>query len=152
MPKFLRTFRLDDGDMRLFDTAAEPGEWAVSGAFEFAVLAREAIAGTTGAAFAGGFLGLDSFGRASLAAVADVSADDLAQIERRLAEHLVSRYGAPSLQTAFDAAGVEIAAILELAADQPVGTVMTVRRRLDARGRVAETFQRLDASLAGPLL
>jgi hypothetical protein len=38
--KFLRTIRFDASDDHVFDRAAEPGEWAVSGAFEFAV-ARE---------------------------------------------------------------------------------------------------------------
>ena len=31
--RFLRTFRRDDADLQAFAAAAEPGEWAVSGAF-----------------------------------------------------------------------------------------------------------------------
>ena len=33
--KLLRTIRLDPSDTFVFDRAAEPGEWAVSGAFMF---------------------------------------------------------------------------------------------------------------------
>ena len=35
--KLLRTIRLDDSDTFLFETAAESGEWAVSGAFAVAL-------------------------------------------------------------------------------------------------------------------
>ena len=34
--KLLRTIRLDPSDTFVFDRAADPGEWAVSGAFMFA--------------------------------------------------------------------------------------------------------------------
>src|SRR5262245_3275662 len=34
--KLLRTIRLDPSDTFVFDKAAEPGEWAVSGGFAFA--------------------------------------------------------------------------------------------------------------------
>src|SRR5215213_3233541 len=34
--KLLRTIRLDPSDTFVFDQAAEPGEWAVTGAFMFA--------------------------------------------------------------------------------------------------------------------
>ena len=35
MLKFPRTIRLDPSDTFVFERAAEPGEWAVSGAFVF---------------------------------------------------------------------------------------------------------------------
>jgi hypothetical protein len=34
--KLLRTIQLDASDSFIFEMAAEPGEWAVSGAFAFA--------------------------------------------------------------------------------------------------------------------
>ncbi|MGI9386569.1 MAG: DUF6505 family protein, partial [Methyloligellaceae bacterium] len=34
--KFLRTIRFDESDDHVFDRAAAPDEWAVSGAFAFA--------------------------------------------------------------------------------------------------------------------
>ena len=144
MPNFLRTIRLDDGDTRIFDTAAPAGEWAVSGAFAFSVLRRDEIAGRTGNAFARGFLGLDSFGRSTLTVVTEVGTHDLAQVERRLAEHLVARYGAPTLALAFPAAGEEIALILGLAQAAAIGTLMTVRRSFDADARITETFAGLE--------
>ncbi len=147
MPKFLRTIRLDDSDTRVFDDAAAAGEWAVSGAFAFAAMEREDLAGKTGHAFAGGFLGLTTFGRSTLVAVTEASARDLAQIERRLAEHLVARYGAPSLQLAFPAAGAELAMILGVAAEAPVDAVLTVKRRFDAKGRIEQRFGRIDLDI-----
>ena len=33
--KFARTITLDESDSRIFDHVAQPGEWAISGTFEF---------------------------------------------------------------------------------------------------------------------
>ena len=43
--KLLKTIRFDASDERVFELAAAPEEWAVSGAFAFADLAPEAVAG-----------------------------------------------------------------------------------------------------------
>jgi len=45
--KLLRTIRLDPSDTFVFDKAAEPGEWAVSGAFMFAQADPAALADTS---------------------------------------------------------------------------------------------------------
>jgi hypothetical protein len=42
--RLLRTIRLDPSDTLLFKRAAEPGEWAVSGAFAFAHVDPAALA------------------------------------------------------------------------------------------------------------
>ena len=60
--KLLRTIRLDPSDTFVFERAAEPGEWAVSGAFMFADADPETLEGKPRAAFRGGFLGVASFG------------------------------------------------------------------------------------------
>ena len=56
---FPRTIRLDESDAFAFPCAAEPGEWAVSGAFAFAERDPAGIGGKDRQAFANGFLGTD---------------------------------------------------------------------------------------------
>ena len=53
--KLLRTIRLDPSDTFVFERAAEPGEWAVSGAFMFWDDDPAALDGKARAAFRGGF-------------------------------------------------------------------------------------------------
>ena len=57
--KLLRTIRLDPSDTFVFDRAAEPGEWAVPGAFAFARSDVRALTGKARATFRSGFLGVD---------------------------------------------------------------------------------------------
>ena len=58
--KLLRTIALDPSDTFVFDVAAEPGDWAVSGAFRFYDCDPAALTGKDHAAFRGGFLGVQS--------------------------------------------------------------------------------------------
>ncbi|MGD9830923.1 MAG: DUF6505 family protein, partial [Hyphomicrobiaceae bacterium] len=69
--KLLRTIRFDRSDERVYEVAAAESEWAVSGAFAFAGVEREALVGKVRQAFANGFLGLPSFGRSTFAVVAE---------------------------------------------------------------------------------
>ena len=84
MIKLLRTIRFDETDPRVFEHAAEPGEWACSGAFAFAGHCRR-FAGKARQAFANGFLGLASFGRATFATVGEATAEEREVIELTLA-------------------------------------------------------------------
>lgn len=143
MRKLLRTIRFDDSDTHVFDVAAEAGEWALSGAFEFGALEPDQMKGKVRQGFANGFLGLASFGRSTFATVGEIEDVDIAQIERRLAEHFVARYGAPSLEAAFPVAGDEIQFVLDLCKDVPINTVFTVRRTLDNKGRIKEEFRQI---------
>jgi len=138
--KLLRTVRFDDSDERIYELAAEAGEWALSGAFAFAVYEPRSISGRTWHAFTTSFMGMTSFGRSTFAAVEEVSDAEIAEIERRLAEHLVANYGAPSLKLAFPAVGEEIRFALDLCKDLPVNTVVSVRRTFDEKGRIKEEF------------
>ena len=65
--KLLRTIALDPSDTFVFDVAAEPGEWAVSGAFRFWDHDAARLEGKARAAFRGGFLGVQSWGWSTLA-------------------------------------------------------------------------------------
>jgi hypothetical protein len=150
MRKLLRTIRFDDSDGRVFDLAAEPGEWAVSGAFQFGPIDPADMIGKVKQAFANGFLGISSFGRSTFATVGEASERDIAEIERRLAEHFVARYGAPSLEAAFPVADDEIKFVLDLCRDVPINTVFAVRRFYDDKGRIREEFRKISLPAGAP--
>ena len=71
--KLLRTVRADTSDTFVFDRAAEPGEWAVSGAFAFAHGDLAELKGKARTAFRAGFLGLESLGRSTLAQIVETN-------------------------------------------------------------------------------
>ena len=149
--KLLKTIRFDASDERVFELAATPEEWAVSGAFAFAGLAPEAVAGKARQAFANGFLGLASFGRSTFATVAEATHADLEGIERVLALHFVAEWGAPGLEAALPAAKEEARFVLDLCQDAPINTVFTVRRTRDAQGRIKEEFRTIRPPTGEPL-
>lgn len=138
--KLARTMRFDESDENVFEAAAQPDEWAVSGAFEFSNLEEPNLVGKTRQAFANGWLGLESFGRATLVAVAQVEPAERAACVERLAAHFVERYGAPSLDAARPAAEEEIAFMEDLCADHEPNTLLVVERSLTSAG-VKEGFR-----------
>lgn len=147
--RLARTLRFDESDERVFERAAEPDEWAVSGAFEFSDWSEEQVAGKARQAFANGWLGLESFGRATFVAVAEVTDAEYARLVERLAEHFVERYGAPDLDAARPVAADELAHMADMCADHDPNTLLIVERRLVDAG-VAEAFRAIrpqDATL-----
>jgi hypothetical protein len=148
--KLLRTIRFDNSDERVFEIAARPGEWAVSGAFAFAHLVPTQVACKTRQAFANGFLGVTSFGRSTFAVVAKTGPSTRDEIEARLTGHFVAHYGAPDLAAALPAAGEEIDFIIELCREAPINTVFTVRRAFDAAGRIKEQFRTITPPTGEP--
>lgn len=139
--KLLRTIRLDPSDTFVFDAPAEPGEWAVSGAFAFWNRDPETLDGKTRTAFRSGFLGLDSFGRSTLVQIVEASEEDRAAVVDRLARHLVERYGAPNLEAARAAADEEVT-FAESLCTQPQDTLVAVHRVFED-GAVRESFRSL---------
>lgn len=139
--KLLRTIRLDPSDTFVFDAPAEPGEWAVSGAFAFWNRDPETLDGKTRTAFRSGFLGLDSFGRSTLVQIVEASEEDRAAVVDRLARHLVERYGAPDLEAARAAADEEVT-FAESLCTQPQDTLVAVHRVFED-GAVRESFRSL---------
>src|SRR5216684_8650778 len=107
--KLLRTIRLDPSDTFVLERAAEPGEWAVSGAFMFADADPDALDGKPRAAFRGGFLGVASFGWSTLVQIVEASDDDRAAVIETLARQLQERLAAPDLAVARAAAEEEVA-------------------------------------------
>jgi Family of unknown function (DUF6505) len=139
--KLLRTIRLDPSDTFVFDRAAEPGEWAVSGAFMFADADPAALAGKARAAFRAGLLGIGSFGWSTLAQIVEASEQDRAAVTELLAQQLVTDCGAPSLAQARAAAEEEIAFVASLCT-HPADTLIAVHRTHD-NGEVREVFRTL---------
>jgi hypothetical protein len=128
--KLLKTVRADHSDTFVFEKAAEPGEWAISGAFMFAQLDPATLTGKARAAFRAGFLGIDSFGWSTLARIVEASEVDRAAAVEQLATRLVERYGAPDLMTARPTAEEEIAFAASLC-DHPAGMLVAVSRRYE---------------------
>ena len=139
--KLLRTIRLDASDSFVFEKPAEPGEWAVSGAFMFAGADPAALAGKARAAFRAGLLGVGSFGWSTLAQIVEASGQDRAAVMEKLAQQLVGHCGAPSLAQARAAAEEEIAFASSLCT-HPADTLIAVHRTHDS-GEVREAFRTL---------
>jgi hypothetical protein len=139
--KLLRTIALDPSDTFVFDTAAEPGEWAVSGAFRFCPSDPEKLSGKDRSAFRGGFLGVKSWGWSTLAQIVHATEDDRRMLVELLAKQLVDRFGAPDLSIARVAAEEEVAFAQSLCT-HPVSALIAVHRSV-GDGEVRESFRRL---------
>lgn len=139
--KLPRAIRLDPSDGFVFRTAAQPGEWLVTGSFLFT---PERVVGldTKGrVAFRSGFLGVASFGWSTLAVVTEVTADEHEQAVAQLSGQLVDRLGAPDLAAARAAAQEEIAFAASLC-DHPAQTLLALHRTLED-GEIRERFRTL---------
>ena len=139
--KLLRTIRLDVSDTFVFEKAAEPGEWAVSGAFVFWDRDPSALEGKARSAFRGGFLGVASLGWSTLVQIVEASEADRLAVIDALAKQLVANFGAPTVADARAAAEEEVA-FAESLCSQPRDTLVAVHRSFD-NGEVRETFRTL---------
>ena len=139
--KLLRTIRLDPSDTFIFDPPAEPGEWAVSGAFAFWQREPASLEGKMRTAFRSGFLGVSSLGWSTLVQIVEADGGDRRALVAALARRLVSDFGAPSLEQASAAAEEEVA-FAESLCDQPVDTLVAVHRSFDS-GELREAFRTL---------
>lgn len=139
--KLLRTIRLDQSDTFVFDRAAEPGEWAVSGAFMFAGVDPATLTGKARAAFRAGLLGVESLGWSTLAQIVEASEDDRVAAVELLAKQLVADFGAPSIAEAVAAAEEEIAFASSLCT-HPLDTLIAVHRSHED-GEIREAFRSL---------
>jgi len=139
--KLLRTIRLDPTDTLVFDQAAEPGEWAISGAFMFAGGDPAALSGKSRAAFRGGLLGVQSFGWSTLAEVVAVSDYDRKLCLEMLVNQFCDQLGAPNVASASKAAEEELAFAASLCVHEP-GVLIAVQRTFED-GEIRETFRSL---------
>jgi hypothetical protein len=139
--KLLRTIRLDPSDTFVFEHAADPGEWAVSGAFMFADADPDALAGKSRAAFRGGFLGVASLGWSTLVQIVEATQEDRDRLVDTLGRQLRERLGAPDFAAARAAAEEEVAFAASLC-DHPRDTLVAVRRTFED-GAIREAFRTL---------
>ncbi|MEX1081355.1 MAG: DUF6505 family protein [Halofilum sp. (in: g-proteobacteria)] len=140
--QLLRILRLDDSDQQVYRPAAAAGELALPGAFMFTFAERDP-GGLDGAelhAFRRGFLGIDSFGWGTLVTVGEVTADERTHVLERLSTLFEQRFGAPDAAAARDQAEQELA-FAERLCQQPLNTILSLERSLDAEGSVREQFR-----------
>ena len=145
--KLARTLRFDESDTRVFDPPAEPDEWAIPGGFAFSDWDEDMLVGKARQAFANGWLGLESFGRATFVAVAEITEAEYTQLRETLAAHFVARYGAPDLDAARPVAADELAFMRDLCAEHKPNTLLVVERKLVAEG-VSESFRAIQPAEA----
>ncbi len=137
--KLPRAIRLDPSDTFVFDRAAEPGEWVVSGVFMFnghdvrTLKAKEKIA------FRSGWLGIQSFGWSTLAIVTEITPGERESALQALASRIHEVFNAPSLEAARGAAEEELAFAASLC-EQPPHTLLAVQRTFED-GEIRERFR-----------
>jgi hypothetical protein len=139
--KLLRTIALDPSDTFVFDVPAEPGDWAVSGAFRFCDRDPAKLGGKDRSAFRSGFLGVQSWGWSTLAQIVHASEDDRRTVVELLAKQLVERFGAPDLAIARLAAEEEVGFVQSLCT-HAISTLIAVHRSA-GDGEVRESFRKL---------
>lgn len=139
--KLLRTIRLDASDTFVFDPAAEPGEWAVSGAFRFWHRDPDSLQGKTRSAFRSGFLGVASLGWSTLVQIVTATEEDRAALVDLLAGQLRAHFGAPDADAARAAAEDEVA-FVESLCSEPQDTLIAVHRTFED-GQLREQFRTL---------
>ena len=139
--KLLRTIRLDASDTFVFEPAAEPGEWAVSGAFVFWNRDPASFQGKTRSAFRSGFLGVSTLGWSTLVQIVEANEEDRRAVVESLASQLKTHFGAPTIDDATAAAEEEVT-FTESLCTQPVDTLIAVHRSFE-EGAVRESFRTL---------
>jgi hypothetical protein len=139
--KLLRTIRLDASDTFVFEKAAEPGEWAVSGAFAFWNRDTASLEGKARSAFRSGFLGVSTLGWSTLVQIVEANEEDRLGVVDTLAKQLMANFGAPTIDDALAAAEEEITFAQSLCS-QPHDTLVAVHRTFED-GAVRESFRTL---------
>ena len=143
--KFARTIMLDESDSRIFKTVASPGEWAISGTFEFSNWQESEIEGKNKQAFSNGWLGLTSFGRATFVGVTSILSEEFENITQILAHNFVEEYGAPNLEVAYPVAKEEVDFMNSICEDHPINTLLMVSREFTPKG-ISEKFRHVKAT------
>ncbi|MDW3181994.1 DUF6505 family protein [Roseobacter sp.] len=146
--KLARAIHFDDSDTRVFHSPARTGEWCISGGFEFSNWSEADLTGKAKQAFTNGWMGVETFGRASFVAVTQIEENERDAIATALAQHFVDIYGAPSVEAAMGVAMEEISQMVALCEDQAFNTLLTVTRELTEAG-VKESYRMIEPQDAG---
>ena len=146
--KLARAIHFDESDQRVFHSPARTGEWCVSGGFEFSNWTEGDLTGKARQAFSNGWLGIETFGRATFVAVTQVEQAEVDALATALAQHFVTYYGAPDIEAARGVAQEELQHMMELCEEQDPNTLLTVQRELTTAG-VNEAFRSIEPQAAG---
>lgn len=139
--KLPRTIRLDPSDTFVFETPAEPGEWAVAGSFLFADADLARLTGKAQAAFRAGFVGVSSLGFSTLVVVSEATRGEREAAVEALAARIHTLFGAPDRDAARGAAREEIDFAASLCGPD-VNTILAMHRSLED-GEIRERFRTL---------
>ncbi len=131
---FARVIRLDETDCEVYREAAEPGEWAIPGTFAFSNWTEAELTGKPAQEFTNGWLGLTSFGRATVVAITSITEAERQSLVDILAFHFTESWGAPNLDAARPVAEEEIAQMADLCEGQQENTLIVVERSLGEAG------------------
>ncbi len=142
-----RAIHFDESDMNVYHSPARTGEWCISGGFEFSDFTAADLTGKTRQAFANGWLGLETFGRATFVAVTVIEPAEIEALTGRLAQHFIDYYGAGSVDAALPVAREELAQMLDMCASLDPNSLLTVARELTEVG-VAERFRVIEPQQA----
>ena len=146
--KLARAIHFDESDQRVFHSPARTGEWCISGGFEYSNWSEGDMVGKAKQAFSNGWMGIETFGRASFVAVAQIEPFEREALAKSLAQHFVDIYGAPSVEAAMGTALEEIDQMIELCEDHPPNTLLTVMRELTEAG-IKESYGMIEPQDAG---
>ena len=146
--KLARAIHFDESDTRVFHNPARTGEWCISGGFEFSNWSEADLTGKARQAFTNGWLGCETFGRATFVAVTQIEPSEVEALADRLAQHFVDIYGAPSVEVARNVALEELSQMTDLCDEHDANTLLTVARELTETG-VRETYRMIEAQAAG---
>jgi hypothetical protein len=136
--KFPRIIRPGDGGRRPLVPTAKAGEWAVTGAFRYAHRDPGTLRPAELETFKHGWLGLQSFGSARLAEVAEISTLDYDEMARRLAAYYVAEFGVGDVNEAMAAAAEEMV-FAEAQCHHPLRTVLALDREFNEQGLIEKT-------------
>lgn len=145
--KLARAIHFDDSDMNVYHSPARTGEWCISGGFEFSNWSAADLVGKARQSFSHGWLGVETFGRATCVAVTQMEPPERQSLIAALAQHFVDVYGAPSVEAAMPVAEEELRHMSDLCAEQDINTVLTVARELTDAG-VKESFSAIEPRAA----
>jgi Family of unknown function (DUF6505) len=137
--KLPRAIRLDPSDTFVFDRAAEPGEWVVSGAFMFHGRDPGGFTAKEKVALRSGWLGVESFGWSTLAIVTEITGGEREKALEALAGRIHGVFSAPSMEAARGAAEEELAFAASLC-EHPPQTLLAVQRTFKD-GEIRERFR-----------
>ncbi|MGX9353204.1 DUF6505 family protein [Shimia sp. W99] len=143
-----RAIHFDESDTRVFSNAARTGEWCISGGFEFSNWSEADLVGKARQAFSNGWFGLETSGRVTFVAVTPIEPAEIERLTDLLAQHFVTYYGAPDVDTARPVAAEELRHMLDLCDEHDANTLLTVARDLTPGG-VRESYRVIETQDAG---